>query len=205
MSTKKNKDKKASLRRSLIEWGVIIGVIGLLYVTGLHTQVLGTMQRGLLATGLIKPNIPAETENLPDASREFYFADVNGRVSSLNEFEGKAVFMNIWATWCPPCIAEMPSIQALYNDVKENPNVAFVLVSMDEDFEKAKAFMEKREYDLPIYHYRTKAPGTYQSTVIPTTYVISADGKLALEKRGLAKYDTDEFKEFLESLAPSTF
>jgi len=203
MNKEKKKDNKGSLRRTLIEWGVILGVIGLLYITGWHTQVLGTMQRGLLATGLIKPNIPAETENLPEASREFYFADLNGSVSSLNEFEGKAVFLNIWATWCPPCIAEMPSIQALYNDVKENPNVAFVLVSMDEDFEKAKAFMEQREYDLPIYHYRTKAPGTYQSTVIPTTYVISADGKLAMEKRGLAKYDTDEFKDFLISLAPS--
>jgi hypothetical protein len=65
--------------------------------------------------------------------------------------------------------------------------------------------MEKREYDLPIYHYRTKAPGTYQSTVIPTTYVISADGKLAMEKPGLAKYDTEEFKEFLISLAPMSF
>ena len=203
MNKEKKKDNKGSLRRTLIEWGVILGVIGLLYITGWHTQVLGTMQRGLLATGLIKPDIPAETENLPEASREFYFADINGSVSSLNEFEGKAVFLNIWATWCPPCIAEMPSIQALYNDVKENPNVAFVLVSMDEDFEKAKAFMEQRESDLPIYHYRTKAPGTYQSTVIPTTYVISADGKLALEKRGLAKYDTEEFKEFLISLAPS--
>src|SRR6056297_447383 len=203
MNKEKKKDNKGSLRRTLIEWGVILGVIGLLYITGWHTQVLGTMQRGLLATGLIKPDIPAETENLPEASREFYFADLNGSVSSLKEFEGKAVFLNIWATWCPPCIAEMPSIQALYNDVKENPNVAFVLVSMDEDFEKAKAFMEQREYDLPIYHYRTKAPGTYQSTVIPTTYVISADGKLAMEKRGLAKYDTDEFKDFLISLAPS--
>jgi thiol-disulfide isomerase/thioredoxin len=197
------KDKKASLNRSLIEWGVIIGVIGLLYITGWHTQVIGTMQRGLLATGLIKPDIPAETENLPDASREFYFADINGSVSSLKNFEGKAVFLNIWATWCPPCIAEMPSIKALYEEIKDNPNVAFVLVSMDEDFEKAKAFMEKREYDLPIYHYRTKAPGTYESTVIPTTYVISADGKLALEKRGLAKYDTEEFKNFLVSLAPA--
>ncbi len=205
MNQQKNKDKKTSLRRTLIEWGVILGIIGLLYITGWHTQVLGTMQRGLLATGLIKPDIPAETENLPEANLEFYFADLNGSVTSLNEFKGKAVFMNIWATWCPPCIAEMPSIQALYNDFRDNPNVKFVLVSMDEDFEKAKEFMEKREYDLPIYHYRTKAPGTYESTVIPTTYVISADGKLAMEKRGLAKYDSDEFKDFLLSLTPSAF
>lgn len=205
MNKKNKKEGKSSVRRTFIEWGIIFGVIGLLYITGWHTQVLGTMQRGLLATGLIKPDIPAETENLPEASLEFYFSDRSSSVSSLKEFEGKVVFLNIWATWCPPCIAEMPSIQALYEDMKDNPNVAFVLVSMDEDFEKAKTFMEKREYDLPIYHYRTKAPGTYQSTVIPTTYVISADGKLALEKRGLAKYDTDEFKDFLISLAPMSF
>ncbi|MCC5942869.1 MAG: TlpA family protein disulfide reductase [Balneolaceae bacterium] len=198
---KEEKDKSKSIRRNFIEWGAIIGVILFLYLTGLHTQVIGTMQRGLLATGLIKPSIPELTRDFPVANRDFYFADVDGRVTSLNEFDGEVVFMNIWATWCPPCIAEMPSIEALYNSLKDQDNVKFVLVSVDEDFNRAKEFMQRRGFDLPIYHFRTKVPGTYESTVIPTTYVISKDGRLALEKRGLAKYDTPEFESFMIELA----
>ncbi len=195
------KEKAKSRKRSFIEWGAIVAVILFLYVTGLHTQVIGTMQRGLLATGFIKPSIPELTKDFPVANRDFYFADINDRVTSLNEFEGEVVFMNIWATWCPPCIAEMPSIEALYNSLKDQDNVKFVLVSVDEDFDRAKEFMARRNFDLPIYHFRTKVPGTYESTVIPTTYVISKDGRLALEKRGLAKYDTPEFESFMIELA----
>lgn len=187
--------------RSLIEWGVIIAVILVLYLTGWHTQVIGTLQRGVLATGLIKPSIPENTTGFENASLGFYFTDENGSEKSLGDFEGDVIFMNIWATWCPPCIAEMPSIHSLYTHFKDDENISFVLVSMDEDFEKARQFMETREYDLPIYHYRTKVRGTYESTVIPTTYVISPDSKIVLEKRGFAKYDTEEFRNFLEGLA----
>jgi thiol-disulfide isomerase/thioredoxin len=193
--------KAQKRKRSLIEWGVILTVIGFLYFTGLHTQVLGTMQRGLLATGLIKPSIPSITDSFPDANREFFFSDESGSVRSLEHHEGEVIFMNIWATWCPPCIAEMPSIHNLYNRFDEYDNVTFLLVSVDDEFEKAKSFMAARNFDMPIYHFRGKEPGTYESSVIPTTYVISGDGKLVMEKRGLAKYDTPEFEQFLRDLA----
>ncbi len=199
MTEKEEKAKKR--KRSLIEWGAIIGVIAFLYFTGLHTTVIGTLQKGLLATGLIKPSIPSITDTFPEANRDFFMADEEGQVISLAHFEDEVVFMNIWATWCPPCIAEMPSINSLYKQFNENDGVKFVLVSMDEDFEKAKEFMDRRGFDMPIYHYRTKVPGTYESNVIPTTYVISGDGRLMMEKQGLAKYDTPEFEQFLRDLA----
>jgi hypothetical protein len=95
----------------------------------------------------------------------------------------------------------MPSLHRLYQGFKEDPRFTFLFVSMDEDFGKAQEFMANRNFDLPVVHYRTKARGTYESTVIPTTYVISPDFRLVLEKRGLAKYDTDEVREFLRLLA----
>lgn len=203
----KSESKPRRNYRSFIEWCVIIIVILVLYLTGWHTQVIGTLQRGILATGLITPSIPEITINSETANLDFYFSDVSGTVQSLGDFKGDVIFLNIWATWCPPCIAEMPSIHSLYNQFKEeeqfkeDENISFILVSMDEEFEKAKTFMAKREYDLPIYHYRTKVRGTYESTVIPTTYIISPDSKIVLEKRGLAKYDTEEFRTFLRELA----
>lgn len=193
--------KEKKWKRSLIEWGILITIILVLYVTGLHTQVIGTIQRGLLATGLITPDIPEQIDDAELANLDFYFKDREGTVRSLRNFEGDVIFMNIWATWCPPCIAEMPSIYSLYKDFKNNENVSFVMVSMDDDFEKAKKFMESRGYDLPIYHYQSKSQGTYESTVIPTTYIISSESQIVLQKEGFAKYDTEEFRTFLTELS----
>ena len=199
--TSAKEEKKKKRKRSLIEWGVILGVILLLYVTGWHTQVLGTMQRGLLATGLIKPSVPELTQDFPEASMDFFFADKDGTVQSLAEYQGEVIFINVWATWCPPCIAEMPSIQTLYNNMQGVDNITFLLISMDEEFSRAEEFMDRRDFDLPIFHYRSRSIEAYPSNVVPTTYVISPDGRLALEKRGLAKYDTPEFEEFLYELS----
>lgn len=200
MTDKKSSKNKKNVR-SIIEWGVLIAVVLILYFTGWHTQVIGTLQRGILATGLIKPDIPEFSEDFEAANLDFTFADESGRVQSLNDFEGNVIFLNVWATWCPPCIAEMPSIHSLYNDFKDDENISFILVSMDDDFEKAQEFMESRGYDLPIYHYRSKAAGTYQSSVIPTTYIISRDSEIVVQKEGFAKYDTEEFKSFLTELS----
>lgn len=199
--TSSTPSKKSKWKKSLLEWGVLISVILLLYLTGLHTQVIGTFQRGVLSTGMITPPIPESIDDAPAANMEFYFVDKNSSMKSLADFEGDVIFMNIWATWCPPCIAEMPSIQSLYDELQDLPNVSFLLVSVDENFEIAEEFMANRNFTLPTYHFRNKAPGTYSSTVIPTTYVISPEGKLVMEKRGLAKYDTDAFIDFMKKLS----
>ena len=201
MSEKKTESKKTKSRnRSLIEWGVFILVAVTLYATGYHTQVIGTAQRGLLATGLITPSYEINEGEMRDAGTEFYFADESFKTQSIAQFRGKTVFLNIWASWCPPCIAEMPSIYSLYSDMKNDTDVAFILVSVDEDFEDAKKFVESRDLDLPIYHYRGKDPDIFDSGVVPTTYVITPSGKLAMKKQGMAKYDSPEFMEFLDKL-----
>lgn len=199
-SEQRKKGRFSNRRRALTEWGIIVAVFVILYATGLHAPVLGTLQQGLLTTGLIKPSIPEGGEVFPEASPAFYFADENGQVMSLDDYRGQVILMNVWATWCPPCIAEMPSLHRLYQGFKGDPEIAFLFVSMDEDIEKAHRFMESRGFDLPVVHFRSKARGSYESTVIPTTYVITKDFRLALEKRGLAKYDTDEMREFLRGL-----
>lgn len=200
MPEKKSAKNKKKVR-TIIEWGILIAIVLVLYLTGWHTQVIGTLQRGILATGLITPDIPENATDFESANLDFYFTNQSGKVQSLNDFKGDVIFMNIWATWCPPCIAEMPSINSLYTHFEDDENISFILVSMDEDFEKAMKFMESRHYDLPIYHYRSKVPGTYQSSAIPTTYIISPESEIVLQKEGFAKYDTEEFKSFLRKLS----
>jgi len=202
MTKKKPSGKKEkSFRRSMIELVVIAVVALTLYLTGYHTQVIGTVQRAFLATGLITPSLSIDYDEMPEAGTEFYFADKDQRTQSLAEHRGNVVFLNVWASWCPPCIAEMPSIANLYSEYRDRDGFSFILVSMDEDFSEAERFMESRDLDLPIYHYRGRDRDIFQSDLLPTTYVITPDGKIALEKKGMAKYDTRSFKQFLEDLA----
>lgn len=198
--SEQKQSKKQGLKRQLIEIGVIATVFGFLYITGLHTEVIGTLQRGLLATGIIQPAATIDEDEVVDAVYNVQLYTMDGRRTTLAELEGKTVFMNFWATWCPPCIAELPNINDLHASLADSESVAFVMLSLDEDPEKARLFMEKKGYDLPVYFPASRLPGVYNASTIPTTYVISPQGQIVMEKQGMANYNTDRFKEFLLGL-----
>lgn len=195
-----------------MQYGIFAVIAITLYATGRHTEVIGFAQRGLLATGLMNPDVKEITQNRneendggkatapkPDpANFDLRLLDADGNVTTLEEFKGKVIFLNMWATWCPPCIAEMPSIDKLHEEMGDE--VAFVMLSLDEDFEKAKAFDERKGYDLPIYELASNLPAMYRSSSIPTTFVIDAEGNLAMTHKGMADYSDPEFKKFLNSL-----
>ena len=187
------------LNRELIEWTVILSVPLFLYMTGTHTEVIGQIQRVLLMPGFIQPNLDLpESEQLP-AVYDFELMDFKGNETSLQSLKGKTIFLNFWATWCSPCVAEMPDIQSLYHDIR-NDNIAFVLVSMDQNRDKAFNFIERKKFDLPVYSPRSAIPSIYQSGSIPTTFVISPDGRVVSKHVGMAKYNTSRFKNFLLGL-----
>lgn len=194
------KKPKKKLKREFIEWGLIIGIGAVLYLTGLHTEVIGGLQRVLLATGIFQPDTELVESEFKKAQLNFPVYTSEGDRISLDDFEGKTIFMNVWATWCPPCIAEMPNIQGLYEQLEDDPDIVFVMLSLDEDHEKARAFMKRKEFTMPIYFPAGRMPGVYSSTVVPTTYVISPEGYIVSEKRGMAKYNTEGFRDFLLSL-----
>tara|TARA_R110002124_G_scaffold287092_2_gene470423 strand:+ start:6040 stop:6651 length:612 start_codon:yes stop_codon:yes gene_type:complete len=198
MTQKTNTEKKPAFKKELIEWGLILGVIATLYFTGLHVPVIGNLQRVLLWTGLMSPDTELNEKDIKSANYNLPLLTISGDELSMQEFRGKTIFLNFWATWCPPCIAEMPNIQALYEEVKSD-SIQFVMVSLDEDHQKAKDFIDRKKYSFPVYFLNGRKPGAYNSTVVPTTYVISPDGNIVTERRGMANYNTSGFKEFLRS------
>ncbi|TDU40466.1 thiol-disulfide isomerase/thioredoxin [Gelidibacter sediminis] len=207
---KDNNNKNA--KNSWIQYAIFAAIAITLYATGLHTEVIGFAQRGLLATGLMNPDVKDITEvrhsentseagdstTATEADFSLKLMDRDGKVTSLADLKGKVIFMNFWATWCPPCIAEMPSIDKLHEEMGDE--VAFVILSLDQNFELAKAFDKRKGYNLPIYAPASNLPPMYQSSAIPTTYVIDAAGNLALTHKGMADYSNSEFKDFLRSL-----
>src|SRR5699024_7381275 len=159
---------------------------------GLHTEVFGFIQRGILATGLMTPDIETHAQKkAPKANLDVPLFNSKGERVNMQMFEGKVIFMNIWATWCAPCIAEMPGINALYQKVK-NEDIVFVMLSIDDRFEKAVAFKEQKGFDFEVYRLDGKLPQMYATQSIPTTYVIDSEGNLVLDHKGMANYNSDE-------------
>lgn len=188
------------MKRNLIEYGVLATVLLTLFLTGLHTEVFGFLQRGVLATGIMNPDVrEAASQEFPKADFNLNLIDANGEKVSMEQFKGKVIFINIWATWCPPCIAEMPGINKLFNDVKDD-NVVFLMLSVDQNFEKAKRFSGKKGFAFEVYSLDGAIPEMYYTESIPTTFVIDANGALALRHEGMANYNTTEFRRFLRSL-----
>jgi len=199
MNQESSKNKPNKAKKQFIELAIYATVAAIIYLGGWHTEVIGTLQRGILATGIFRPDVSMDESEFKRAEYNMPLITLAGERTSLREFEGKTIFLNFWATWCPPCIAEMPNIQKLYDDFEHSDSVVFVMLSLDEDHDKARAFLERKEFTMPVYFLAGRQPGVYNSTVVPTTYVISPDGFIVTEKRGMANYNTTSFREFLLS------
>ncbi|ELR71641.1 thioredoxin, putative [Fulvivirga imtechensis AK7] len=191
------------VKKKFIEYGVTGTLLLTLFLTGLHTEIFGFIQRGVLASGAFQPDVeetsPGVENTNPKADFSMSLINSKGETVSMEEFRGKVIFMNLWATWCPPCIAEMPGINDLHNSIKDD-DIVFIMLSLDQSFDKAKQFKVKKGFDFEVYRPAGGIPEMYYSQSIPTTYVIDAKGGLALTHTGMADYNTDEFRAFLKKL-----
>jgi thiol-disulfide isomerase/thioredoxin len=126
----------------------------------------------------------------------FTLQTTTGEMVNLQSFIGKKVFVNLWASWCPPCRREMPSIQKLALSV-DITQVAFVMLSLDDDFEKAKKFVHKKKLTLPIYYPGEDLPALFRVQGIPVTFIFNEKGELIRRIVGGDDYDTEKYREIL--------
>jgi thiol-disulfide isomerase/thioredoxin len=147
---------------------------------------------GLTVFGFKSP----ETLNVISESQS-ELVDKDNAPVDFSKFKGKVVFVNNWASWCPPCVAEMPSIQKLKNEVN-NPDLIFVMVSFDEEKEKAMAFMNRKKLDFDVYFPGKKYP--YATSSIPATFLIDRTGKVIGNHVGMADYSDTEFVAQVKAL-----
>lgn len=196
-------------RKNLMQW-LPMALFALVLFTPLRTPVLGGIQRGLLATGLWKAEVPATPATLPVVAtngpaaypHDLPLRTLDGKTVNLSDLKGKVVFVNMWASWCPPCVAEMPGIYALYKKVDPN-KVAFVMLSLDENPAKAQAFLTRHGYTFPVYFPAGPLAAPFDSQSIPSTVILDPNGQVAARHDGMAEYDTPEFKASLQKLAGS--
>lgn len=123
----------------------------------------------------------------------------DGSVLSLEKFRGKTIFLNIWATWCPPCVAELPAIERLAANPKLK-DVAFLAVS-NEDLETIQHFTRQRGYKIPFYRADPDGmPQIFQTDAIPATFIIAPDGRIATAQLGSAEWDDPSVVDYLIKL-----
>lgn len=127
----------------------------------------------------------------------YRLATLDGTPTTLEIGKGKVTFISYWATWCPPCIAELPSIEKLYADYGDQ--IDFILLT-NEDPETVRKFLKKKSSDLPVYFPRMETPKPLFERSIPTNYVLDKKGKIIIKETGAADWDSEKVRVVLNRL-----
>jgi len=130
---------------------------------------------------------------------EIEVTDLEGAVATFSESRGKVLVLNFWATWCAPCVAEMPSMGRLRAKTADL-DVHFGFIT-SEDPAVVRKFIEKRGIDLPIYILKGETPECFKARSIPATYVLDKSGLIAMRHFGASAWDADNVVAFVRGLA----
>jgi thiol-disulfide isomerase/thioredoxin len=139
----------------------------------------------------------------PQPAPELSFIDLAGNTATLADFKGKFLILNLWATWCQPCLKEMPSLAAL--QARLGPALTVVAVSEDRGGEViVELFVEKLGLDkLKVYlDPKSAASRAFAARGLPTNYLIDADGRVLGKVEGGADWDSDAMRAVLAGLMP---
>ncbi len=153
----------------------------------------------LIRSILINPGFLEAKESvvLEPTDYDLLLSDLNGKTINLSEYRGKTLFISFWATWCPPCRAELPSIENLYNSYGDRINF-FLITTEPED--KVKAFLNENHYDLPVYFQKSASSEKLSVRSYPTSYVVSDKAEIRVRKKGAARWNSRAVKRKLDGL-----
>jgi thiol-disulfide isomerase/thioredoxin len=181
-----------------IAWVIILVLF--LKVTGLLSSVTFLAQSAVLKTGLVNAATSVR-EDSEAFNYDFVLKDMEGKKISFDQYKGKVIFVNLWATWCGPCRAEMAGIQKLYDKV-DHTKIQFVMLSIDREEHKNKVtkYLSDFSFTFPAFTPSGYLPDQLRVPSIPTTFVVSKDGKIVTKEVGTTNFNTNKFKKFLEGL-----
>lgn len=172
----------------------------------LNPDFKGLVMQNLMKIGLFQLKVPDGPGQLLTGTvikgedKEIMFKSSNDEIMKLADQKGKVVFINFWATWCPPCIAEMPSINKLYAELRKHKEMMFVMVDVDNNRSKSQKFMDRRKFSLPVYTPTGPIPSSYMDGTLPTTLVLDKQGRVVFKHEGMGDFTNEEFKAFLVRL-----
>jgi len=125
--------------------------------------------------------------------------DLTNKPVDMKNLLGKTLFINFWATWCKPCMEEMPSIQKA-KDILKDENIVFLLAS-DETVEQIEQF--KKGYDYSFNYVRVQNSEELNVMALPTTFIFNPDGKLVFNEMGYHQWDNKNNIDLIINIAKS--
>ena len=161
--------------------------------------VAGALTAGLaLAHGPRFHNARLVEFNRPLPAPGFTLRDPDGKSISLSDFRGKFVLLNFWATWCPPCVKEMPSMDRLADKLAQWPFVVLGISLDEEGAEKVKPFLARLGVRFPIaLDPRSEVSSRYGARDLPSTFLINPEGNVIAAAKGEREWDSKEMVEYL--------
>lgn len=130
------------------------------------------------------------------SSGDFTLKDLEGKTVSLSDFKGKIVFIDFWASWCPPCVQSIPAVEELYNKNKDNPNIVFLGINVNEDKQKVIDFVKEKGITYKILLGDNEVMSKYKIRSIPSFFILDKDGNITNKHMGYmpgleAQWDQD--------------
>jgi len=190
--------KKKSLFSKILDILFIALLVSMLFPQG--RMAIGSFINKMKAS-VMQPETMSNPVGLKNADFDWDLTSVDNQSVNLQDFKGKVFVLNLFATWCPPFVVEMPGIQKLYNTFKDNDQVVFLLVS-NESVETIKKFVEKKNYTFPVYSTRQRNPEAFSTNSIPTTYVISPEGEIVVKEIGALNWGGSKMVQMINDLLP---
>lgn len=172
---------------------IFLILIALFLIPQTRKPIQVFLQKGL---ALFSPSVIDKSKQDTVTVYDWKLMDKDGSILNFEDTKGKVVLVNFWATWCPPCIAEMPSLQKLHNDYKDK--IVFVLIS-DESPERVNSFLQKNNYDFNVYRQVSNSD-FFNVTGIPRTYLIDKKGRVVIDKTGAANWNSDSVRQTIDGL-----
>ena len=173
---------------------VFVIVIALLVIPQTRQPIQVFLQKGI---ALVKPISINEEKPIAISNYKWMLTDENNTMYNFEEAKGKVVLVNFWATWCPPCIAEMPSFQALYNDYSDK--IVFLFVTND-PYTEINPFLEKKNYTFKVHRPVTKYPDYFDISTIPRTFLIDQNGNIIIDESGVANWNSKSVRGTIDKL-----
>jgi peroxiredoxin len=175
-----------SARRALP--GACFLIVVVLIVTGAAAD-----QDAFRSLSLIKPS-------RPQAAKDFSVSSPSGGTIKLIDYRGKVVFLNFWATWCPPCLEEMPAMERLYRKYRDR-GLVVLAVSVDRDGAVVPPFVQRNKFSFPIAHDPQMALAErYGVRALPSSFLLDRHGQVAALAIGPREWDTKPSHAVVESL-----
>tara|TARA_R100001369_G_scaffold36741_2_gene62172 strand:+ start:785 stop:1348 length:564 start_codon:yes stop_codon:yes gene_type:complete len=174
---------------------IFLVVIAVLIIPQTRQPIQVLMHKGL--SYINKSSLIDKEERLAVSYSNWKLKSDANTALDFKETKGKVVFINFWATWCPPCIAEMPSLQALYSDYNEK--VVFLFVTSD-DFETVEKFKAKKEFNFEVFKPINEVPEVLTTTSIPKTFIINKYGDIVIDESGAIDWNSKTVRRQLDLL-----